>query len=85
MPRPRLQLAATARREKVQLRIREQNFFYTILLPPRAQLCIRYCSNLVNTHTYKTKITPTKAGEEHECQRTAEVKDPSLTASTWES
>jgi len=28
MPRPRLQLAATARREKVQLRIREQSFFF---------------------------------------------------------
>ena len=27
MPRPRLQRAATARREKVQLRIREQSFF----------------------------------------------------------
>ena len=26
MPRPRLQRAATARREKVQLRIREQSF-----------------------------------------------------------
>ena len=29
MPRPRLQRAATARREKVQLRIREQCFFYS--------------------------------------------------------
>jgi len=27
MPRPRLQRVATARREKVQLRIREQSFY----------------------------------------------------------
>ena len=33
----------------------------------------------------KTKITPTKAGEERECQRTAEVTDPSLAAAAWES
>jgi hypothetical protein len=29
MPRPRLQRATTARREKVQLHIREQSFFFT--------------------------------------------------------
>jgi len=35
MPRPRLQRAATARREKVQLRIREQSFS----LFPRKEIC----------------------------------------------
>jgi len=34
MPRPRLQWAATVRREKVQLRIREQSFFYHHHLSP---------------------------------------------------
>jgi hypothetical protein len=34
MPRPRLQRAATARREKVQLRIREQSFFPIIIITP---------------------------------------------------
>ena len=34
MPRPRLQRAATARREKVQLRIREQSSNGPVLLPP---------------------------------------------------
>jgi hypothetical protein len=33
----------------------------------------------------KTKITPTKAGEERKCQRTAEVTDPPLAAAAWES
>jgi hypothetical protein len=31
----------------------------TILLPPRAQLCIRYCSNKHNKHTLSTTTTTT--------------------------
>jgi hypothetical protein len=38
MPRPRLQRAATARREKIQLRIREQSFFALPLARARRAL-----------------------------------------------
>ena len=41
MPRPRLQRAATARREKVQLRIREQSFF-----PRVCGKCGRVCASV---------------------------------------
>jgi hypothetical protein len=55
MPRPRLQRAATARREKVQLRIREQSLvIYAFLCQCASIFGGRYCrgSTMMNTHTH---------------------------------
>jgi hypothetical protein len=57
MPSPRLQRAATARREKVQLPIREQNFFSWLthdVVP--GKVSSETSNNLV--HAEKTAITP---------------------------
>jgi hypothetical protein len=60
MTRPRLQRAATARREKVQLRIREQSFVYWyprvyikegLLVLDSSNLYTAVDTPVINTHT----------------------------------
>jgi hypothetical protein len=59
----------------------------TIFQLYRHSLLCTYCTNSRSrtNDRDKTKITPTKAGEERKCQRTAEVTDPQLAAAAWES
>jgi len=49
-----------------------------------------YCVLIARTrgpgpHAFTIETNPTKAGEERECQRMAEVTDPPLAAAAWES